>query len=64
MGMEIKDVDVGQAHALQQNEGYTYVDVRSVPEFDAGHPAGAQNVPCCTGIRRRARCSRTPTSSP
>ena len=45
MGMEIKDVDVGQAHALQQNEGYTYVDVRSVPEFDAGHPAGAQNVP-------------------
>jgi rhodanese-related sulfurtransferase len=26
-------------------EGYRYVDVRSIPEFDAGHPAGAYNVP-------------------
>jgi rhodanese-related sulfurtransferase len=26
-------------------EGYTYVDVRTVEEFDAGHPAGAVNVP-------------------
>ena len=43
--MGVKDVDVNQAHALQQNEGYTYVDVRSVPEYDAGHPAGASNVP-------------------
>lgn len=25
--------------------GYTYVDVRSEPEFAAGHPVGAQNVP-------------------
>ena len=43
--MGVKDVDVEQARELQQNEGYTYVDVRSVPEFDAGHPAGACNVP-------------------
>ena len=26
-------------------EGWTYLDVRSIPEFDAGHPAGALNVP-------------------
>jgi len=25
--------------------GWTYVDVRSVPEFEQGHPAGAYNVP-------------------
>jgi len=26
-------------------DGYIYVDVRSVPEFDAGHPVGAYNLP-------------------
>jgi rhodanese-related sulfurtransferase len=26
-------------------QGYTYVDVRTVEEFEAGHPAGAVNVP-------------------
>ena len=26
-------------------QGWRYVDVRSVPEFDAGHPEGAVNVP-------------------
>jgi rhodanese-related sulfurtransferase len=26
-------------------EGWTYVDVRTVEEFDAGHPPGAVNVP-------------------
>jgi rhodanese-related sulfurtransferase len=26
-------------------QGYTYVDVRTVGEFEAGHPAGAVNVP-------------------
>src|SRR5687767_13784376 len=26
-------------------EGYTYVDVRSVPEFEQGHVPGALNVP-------------------
>ena len=25
--------------------GWTYLDVRSIPEFDGGHPAGAVNVP-------------------
>ncbi len=27
------------------DEGYVYVDVRSIPEFDAGHPKGAYNIP-------------------
>ncbi len=26
-------------------EGYVYLDVRSEPEFEAGHPPGALNVP-------------------
>jgi len=26
-------------------DGWTYVDVRTIPEFDAGHPTGAYNVP-------------------
>jgi rhodanese-related sulfurtransferase len=27
------------------DEGWTYLDVRSVPEFAAGHPEGAYNIP-------------------
>ena len=30
---------------LVRDEGYVYVDVRSVMEFDDGHPEGAYNVP-------------------
>src|SRR4051812_36408962 len=26
-------------------QGWIYVDVRSIPEFEEGHPAGAANVP-------------------
>jgi rhodanese-related sulfurtransferase len=26
-------------------EGWAYLDVRSIPEFEQGHPAGAANVP-------------------
>jgi rhodanese-related sulfurtransferase len=26
-------------------QGWRYVDVRSIPEFDQGHPQGAANVP-------------------
>jgi len=43
--MSMKQIDVRQAHELQSNDGYTYVDVRSVPEYDKGHPVGAHNVP-------------------
>jgi rhodanese-related sulfurtransferase len=34
-----------EARELMEKEGYVYVDVRSVPEFEAGHPEGAYNVP-------------------
>jgi len=40
----IKHATVQQAHQRQQ-AGDPYVDVRSIPEFDQGHPAGASNVP-------------------
>ena len=34
-----------EARELMEKEGYVYVDVRSIPEFEAGHPEGAYNVP-------------------
>ena len=40
----IKHVNVHQAHQ-QQSGGARYLDVRSIPEFEQGHPAGAFNVP-------------------
>lgn len=43
--MSIKRVSPQEARALMQNEGYVYLDVRSIPEFEAGHPAGAYNIP-------------------
>src|SRR3954469_10857802 len=42
--MTIKQSTVQQAHQ-QQTSGATYLDVRSIPEFEQGHPAGAFNVP-------------------
>lgn len=41
---EIRNVLPAIAHSLQQ-EGYVYVDVRSEPEFEAGHPPAAYNIP-------------------
>lgn len=41
----MRRVSPTEAHALMRDEGYAYLDVRSVPEFDAGHPEGAFNVP-------------------
>ncbi len=41
----MRRIGPAEAHALVTSEGYAYVDVRSVPEFEAGHPAGAYNVP-------------------
>jgi rhodanese-related sulfurtransferase len=45
MPMPIKRVLPEEARELINKQGYVYVDVRSVPEFAAGHPAGAYNVP-------------------
>ena len=31
--------------ASLMGEGWVYLDVRSIPEFEAGHPTGAMNIP-------------------
>jgi rhodanese-related sulfurtransferase len=41
----IRRVSPAEAKQLIDEEGYLYLDVRSEPEFAAGHPAGAQNLP-------------------
>lgn len=43
--MELARVSPTEAKRLIDEEGYVYVDVRSVPEFEAEHPVGAFNVP-------------------
>jgi rhodanese-related sulfurtransferase len=43
--MPVRRVSPEDAKALIDQEGYVYVDVRSIPEFEAGHPEGAYNVP-------------------
>jgi rhodanese-related sulfurtransferase len=41
----IRRVSPQEAKELIDRDGYSYVDVRSIPEFEAGHPEGAWNVP-------------------
>jgi len=41
---EIKRISPQEA-SEKLAQGWTYVDVRTVEEFEAGHPAGAVNVP-------------------
>jgi rhodanese-related sulfurtransferase len=43
--MAVRRVSPQEAKELMDEEGYAHVDVRSIPEFEAGHPAGAYNVP-------------------
>ncbi len=38
-------VSAREAFELVEKEGYQQLDVRSIVEFEAGHPAGALNVP-------------------
>ncbi len=45
MGIEEYRVSAQQARRLVEEEGWILVDVRSVPEYEAGHPPGAYNVP-------------------
>src|SRR5215469_9699444 len=42
----MKEVSPQEAYdLLQSDQEYIYLDVRSVPEFEAGHAAGAINIP-------------------
>jgi len=43
--MSIRETTPEQARALLQDEGWTYLDVRTVEEFEAGHVPGAYNIP-------------------
>ena len=46
VAMELKRISPEQARDLiESGEGYVYLDVRSVPEFEAGHAPGAKNIP-------------------
>lgn len=40
-----KRVTPREAYEQMTNEGFAYLDVRTPEEFEAGHPAGAFNVP-------------------
>ncbi len=40
----VKRVTPAEAAQLM-NDGWTYLDVRSIPEFEEAHPAGAANIP-------------------
>jgi len=42
--MAVRRISPDEARKLME-DGYTYLDVRSVPEYDQGHPAGAVNAP-------------------
>ncbi|MEN3335687.1 MAG: hypothetical protein V7641_5052 [Blastocatellia bacterium] len=42
----MKEVSPQEAHELMQSDPQIiYLDVRSVPEYEAGHPQGAINIP-------------------
>lgn len=42
----MKELNAQEAHDLMQGDPeYIYLDVRSVPEFEAGHPMRAINIP-------------------
>lgn len=44
--MSVKNVNPTQAkELLDGDEGYIYIDVRSMPEYETSHPAGALNIP-------------------
>jgi len=44
--MQAKRITPEEARELlDSNTGYIYLDVRTVPEFEAGHVPGAKNVP-------------------
>jgi rhodanese-related sulfurtransferase len=52
---KVKRVSVEEVVTLLE-QGYAYVDVRSEPEFEAGHVPGALNVP----LEHAAGAGRTP----
>jgi rhodanese-related sulfurtransferase len=42
---DVPRISPAEAHSKMKDEAFTYVDVRTEEEFEAGHPEGAVNVP-------------------
>ena len=45
MSSTYQSIDPTQALALSQGSEHTFIDVRTVEEFEAGHVAGSFNIP-------------------
>lgn len=59
--MSYPSVTPPEAYAALQNEpGAVYLDVRTSEEFEAGHPAGARNIP----VLLLDAATRQPTPNP
>lgn len=43
--MAVERVSPEEAHRMMVDGDYVYLDVRSVQEFEGGHPEGAYNIP-------------------
>lgn len=43
--MEIRRIEPEKAKELLDSGDYTYLDVRTVPEYEPGHVPGAKNIP-------------------
>lgn len=43
--MSAKQISPQEALALMEKDGFIHLDVRTVAEFEAGHPTGSYNVP-------------------
>ena len=58
--MSVEQVMPDEAARLVESEGYVYIDVRSVPEFDQGHPAPAVNIPLLHADDRTGQMTPNP----
>ena len=43
--MSVQNINPEEASRLMDEEDYSYIDVRSIPEFTEGHPQNALNIP-------------------
>lgn len=43
--MSMKEATPQECNQLIESKGYVYLDVRTEPEFEMGHPEGAYNIP-------------------
>jgi rhodanese-related sulfurtransferase len=61
--MPVKRIPPKEAQALVA-QGWTYVDVRSIPEYEAGHPVGAWNLPLMHFFPERGGMAPNPEFGP